>query len=97
MSDVAEKLSKRPPGITIRRLFLCMFFFGCALSVLQLPWEKSYSSTGWMLLLLVTSLGAALGAPLGLWARGAIVGAGAVVVVILVIAIPFLAFLWGGP
>jgi len=73
-----------------------MLFVGCAIAVWRLPLPGFYYSTAWMLLLSLTCLGAAIGAPLGKWFKGAIVGGGAAVVAIMIFLVPLLAFTWGG-
>jgi hypothetical protein len=97
MSEAVEKTRERTAGVTIRRLFLCTFFIGCGLAVWRLPWDKSLVSTLCLVFLTATFLGAACGAPFGMWFKGAVVGACIAVVPILVVAIPFLAWIWGGP
>lgn len=97
MSDAVEKTPDRPTAVTIRRLFVCTFFIGCGLTVWRLPWDKGIESTLCLVFLTASFLGAACGAPFGVWFKGAVVGACIAVVPILLVAIPFLAFLWGGP
>lgn len=83
-------------SINIRRLLLCILFVGGALAVWRLPLGGFYSSTAWMLLLSLTFLGAAIGAPFGKWLKGAIVGGGVALVAIAIVLIPLLAYMWGG-
>jgi len=83
-------------SITIRRLLLCMLLVGGALAVWRLPFGDGIEGTAWMLLLSLTCLGAAIGAPFGKSFKGAIVGGGAAVVAIVIFLITLLAFMWGG-
>ena len=72
--------SDRTSVVTVRRLLLSLFFFGCAFAAWRLPWGADILATAELLLLLFTCLGAAVGAPFGHWWRGAAVGIGAALV-----------------
>ena len=89
-------MRSKPPRITIRGMLLSMFFVGCALAVWRFNWGQSLLVRAAMSLLLLGSLGAAVGAPFGSWARGAIVGLSSAVVGVLLFGALLLAFVLGG-
>jgi hypothetical protein len=90
-------MRSKPPRITtIRGILLFMFFVGCALAVWRFNWGQSLPVRAAMSLLLLGSLGAAVGAPFGSWARGAVVGLSSAVVGVLLFGALLLAFVLGG-
>ena len=89
MSDELPKAhpdrTKFPP-VTIRGMLLSMVFVGCALFVWRLPWLGPDSTLS-MSFISLAFLGAAVGAPFGLWWQGTIVVAGMSLVPIVLLSL----------